>query len=55
MNAILQIVPKGNNYSAMKQRFQWVTFMCPLYYSKKAFLKESPVVPALFLLHERKF
>ncbi len=39
----------------MIQLFSWEIFMCLLWCFNTLFFQESPIIPAMFLLHERKF
>ena len=55
LNAILQIVPKVEQLLSYDTTFSMGDFYVSALLFKYGILEESPVVPALFLIHERKF
>ena len=55
LNAILQIVPKVEQLLSYDTTFSVGDFYVSALLFKYGILEESPVVPALFIIHERKF
>ena len=55
MNAILQIFPKVEQLLSYDTWFSMGDFYVSASLFKYGILEESPAVPALFLIHERKF
>ena len=55
LNSVLQVVPKVEQLLSYDTTFLMRDFYVSALLFKHSILEESPVVPALFLVHERKF